>query len=345
MKKMVKKSKELKKRGWTIGVKIFVVCFGLSMCFSVFSFADEGVSSAFSFLKIGKGAKPVSMGEAYTALANDVNAVYWNPGGLGEIKKQEVMASYLKYVVDINSGYFGYVLPLSRGGLGIGVTYLDYGKIESTTEEDPTGENTAYYRPYDISAVIGYGRKINEKISLGVNLKGICENIDGYTAQGVAIDLGMLYDLPVEDLILGFTVKNLGVQTKAFIEEKHDLPLVCNLGLGYMLLSNSFRLGLDLSQPEEGDFGVNVGGEYIWREMVSLRLGYKSAGEDLKTGSSKDGLTGFGIGLGVNMKVYYLDYAFVPFNELGDTHRVSIGMKWGGARVEDKSFRLSKERK
>ena len=175
-------------------------------------------------------------------------------------------------------------------------------------------------------------------------MKGICENIDGYTAQGVAVDLGLLYDLPVENLNLGFTVKNLGVQTKAFIKEKHDLPLVCNLGLGYMLLSNSLRLGLDLSQPEEGDFGVNVGGEYIWREMVSLRLGYKSMGEDLKTGSNKDGLTGFGIGLGVNMNVYYLDYAFVPFNELGDTHRVSIGMKWGGERVEDKSFRLFKKK-
>jgi tetratricopeptide (TPR) repeat protein len=59
-------------------------------------------------------------------------------------------------------------------------------------------------------------------------------------------------------------------------------------------------------------------------------------GDDLKTGSDKDSLTGFCVGLGLNMKMYQLEYAFVPFNELGYTHRASLGMKWGREKTEDR---------
>ncbi|MCK4532275.1 PorV/PorQ family protein [bacterium] len=312
---------------------IFPVFFVLSIVYPVFCFANNAGSNAFTFLQIGEGAKPVAMGEAYVALANDVNAIYWNPAGLGLVTQQEITASYLKYIVDINSGHFGYVRPMLAGGLGMGLTYLDYGKIKETTSENPIGESSGYYRPSNVAMIISYGRKINNRFSLGMNMKGIYENIQRYTANGIAVDLGTMYKVSlVKDLIVGFTVKNLGFQTKAFIEETYDLPLSFNFGLGYGLNSRFFKLGLNFCKPQNGDINVNVGGEYCWKELISLRIGHKSIGEDLKTGSSKDSLTGLSTGLGLNMKSYQLDYAFVPFNELGDTHRISLGMKFGKTR-------------
>ena len=314
-------------------VVLFVIWSALGgLSSGIYLYAAEAGSSAFTFLRIGEGAKPAGMGEAYIALADDVNSIYWNPAGLGRVRQQEIMVSYLSYVVDINSGYFGYVLPTSVGGLGIGVIYLDYGKIEETTEDNPVGEG--YYRPHDMAVIASYGCKINSRFSLGMSMKGIYEKIQDYTANGVAVDLGTIYEVPVvRDLSIGFTVKNLGLQTKAFIEEKHDLPLLFDIGLGYSMFSKSLRLGLDLYKPQEGDFNVNVGGEYNWKGLAYLRTGYRSMGEDLKTGSGKDSLTGFCVGLGLNMKMYQMEYAFVPFNELGYTHRVSLGMKWGEIKV------------
>ena len=320
MKKIVRKSIPV----------LFIIWSALSgLSFSIHGYASDAGSNAFSFLRIGEGARPVAMGEVFTTVVDDVNSIYWNPAGLGRITHQEITASYLSYIVDINSGHFGYVSPTSVGGLGISITYLDYGKIEETTEKEPIGEGLDYYRPSDIAMTASYGIKVNNKLSSGISVKAIYEEIQDYTANGVAIDLGMLYELPIKNLTLGFTAKNLGLQTKAFIEKKHDLPLVFDVGLGYSPFSKALKLGLVLFKPQDGDFNLNLGGEYNWRELIYLRTGYRGMGEDLKTGSGKDSLTGFCAGLGLNMKSYQLDYAFVPFNELGDTHRVSLGMKWG----------------
>ena len=346
MKKIVRRFKKKRHIGrfWRfcltiLGILVFLITQLLN--YPITCFGSNTSSSVFTFLRIGEGARPVAMGEAFTTMVDDVNSIYWNPAGLGRITHQEITASYLSHIVDINSGYFGYVLPMSTGGLGLGIVYLDYGKIEETTGEEPTGEGLGYYRPSDIAMIVSYGAKVSNKLNLGISVKGIYEKIQDYTANGVAIDLGTLYKLPIKDSTFGFTVKNLGLQTKAFIEEKHNLPLVFDVGLGYNMFSKSLtpknfgsrgkslKLGLDLSIPQDGDFNVNIGGEYNWRGLVFLRMGYRSMGEDLKTGSDKDSLTGLSAGLGLNMKSYQLDYAFVPFNELGDTHRVSLGMKWG----------------
>ena len=331
MKKIIKKQKQAKKTNRTLILKVFFITYLILYIFqSVFCFAGEGAgTTAFNFLKIGAGARPVGMGEAYSALADDINAIYWNPAGLGCITEREVTASYLSYVADINSGYFGYTLPLMKGGLGISVVYLDYGQIRETTDDDPDGVNLGYYRPYDLAVIAAYGCNVGGGLNLGINMKGIHEDIQGYTANAIAFDIGTLYDLPVKDLICSFSIKNLGLQTKAFIEEKHDLPLVFDFGLGYSMLDNTLKVGLDLYQPQGGDFNFNIGGEYYWKKLVALRMGYKNAGKDLKTGSDKDLLTGFCFGLGVNMEMYRVDYAFVPFNELGNAHRLSFGLKWG----------------
>ncbi len=297
--------------------------------------AAEVGSSSFSFLRIGAGAGPVGMAEAYTALADDINAIYWNPAGLGKITRHEITASYLSYVVNINSGYLGYAQPMLGGGFGIGLIYLDYGAIPITTGVNPTGEGEGTYRPYDIAAIISYGCRLNPALNVGINLKGVYEDIQGYTANGVALDLGGIFEFPGErDLSVGLTVKNLGYQTKAFIDETHNLPLTIDLGWGYKMLSDTLRWGLDgIYQPLDEKFNANLGGEYCWREKsyeLYGRLGYRTAGQDLKTDSSGDFLTGFCMGIGASFKNYQLDYAFVPFNQLGYVHRVSLGMQWGG---------------
>ncbi|MBI4062852.1 MAG: UPF0164 family protein, partial [Elusimicrobia bacterium] len=57
-------------------------------------FAVAQTNSGFSFLKIGVGARPIGLGSAYTAMANDATAIYWNPAGLGAIKKRELSAMH-----------------------------------------------------------------------------------------------------------------------------------------------------------------------------------------------------------------------------------------------------------
>jgi hypothetical protein len=284
--------------------------------------------NAFSFLSIGEGARPAGMGEAFTALADDANALYWNPAGLGTIRSHEFTSSYLQYLVDVNVGYAGYALPVSKGGLGASVMYVDYGAIKALTYDDPSAAPGSY-RPYDLVIAAGYGREIDDRVRAGFSVKGIYEEIKGYTAQAVAADAGLLYITPVEDLRLGFTLQNLGMQTKAFVEERNALPVTCRIGAGYGLLDDALQLAVDYYRRGNATSGLNAGIEYMFNHLIALRVGYQTRGQDLKTGSGSDPLTGITAGLGVRYGCLDFDYAFVPYNELGQTQRISLSFRFG----------------
>ena len=82
------------------------------------------------FLKIGTGARPAAMGGAYTALADDVNALYYNPGGLAQLKMRELGATHTEWLLGSRFDFIGYAQPTKIGTFGLGVTRLSSGKIE-----------------------------------------------------------------------------------------------------------------------------------------------------------------------------------------------------------------------
>jgi len=59
-------------------------------------------TSAGTFLKIGVGARPVGMGEAFVAVANDPSTIYWNPAGLAGLQRKEVTASHVDWPADVS---------------------------------------------------------------------------------------------------------------------------------------------------------------------------------------------------------------------------------------------------
>jgi hypothetical protein len=68
--------------------------------------------SAFQFLKIGVGARGVAMGESFSAVANDVSALYYNPAGLAQMADNQAMASHTQYVVELQHEFFGAAVHL-----------------------------------------------------------------------------------------------------------------------------------------------------------------------------------------------------------------------------------------
>ena len=145
-------------------------------------------------------------------------------------------------------------------------------------------------------------------------------------------------------------MQNFGTPVK-FINESYPLPLTFNTGISFMpLAAYSLPLGvsLDMSFPNDNTASWRVGTEYIAGQLISLRLGYNSQSDltkDIITGSSFSKIdsninliTGFVAGFGINIPLHRgysgvtngisLDYAFVPYGELGETHRMSLGIKW-----------------
>ncbi|MFO7890201.1 MAG: outer membrane protein transport protein [bacterium] len=104
------------------------------------------------------GARPLSMGGAYTAMADDYYALYYNPAGLGQIKDFTFSGSFSNLQItdkltfyDYNSttdatfskiNSFGAAIPLptTQGSLVIGIGYnrvRDFGKELITAQDVP----------------------------------------------------------------------------------------------------------------------------------------------------------------------------------------------------------------
>ena len=194
---------------------------------------------------------------------------------------------------------------------------VGYGKIQRTTLSNPrgTGLDDSGIRDWAVSS--GYGKSYG-LISLGIAGKYIREEIDDYKAQSLAIDLGALLDFGSKNvpLSLGFAVQNLGTRAK-FQSSYEELPVNIKTGLSYRFSSG--LLVVDANLPKNGSATVHAGGEYVAFEKLALRLGYNGRGEP---GS---GLTAGG---GVKINRFSVDYAFISFGTLGDSHKISLSCYW-----------------
>ncbi|MGH7601703.1 MAG: PorV/PorQ family protein, partial [bacterium] len=140
------------------------------------------------FLKIGVGGRAVGMGESFVAVANDASALYWNPAGIAQMQKNEIIFAHVNWPVDVQHEFFGYVHRFGGvNAIGASVTSLHTDDLEETTEFQPfgTGRFVAFG---DIAAGLTFARKMTDRFSVGVTVKYIDETLAELHARNVLID-------------------------------------------------------------------------------------------------------------------------------------------------------------
>ncbi|MCD6318198.1 PorV/PorQ family protein, partial [Candidatus Aerophobetes bacterium] len=169
------------------------------------SFASDVGTTAANFLKIGIGARATAMGGAYTPIADDGTALYWNPAGVAQIEKMEVSATYNMWFQEINQGYLSLTFPLLGGIAGLGANYIDMGKIEGRDEEgNPTGE----FGASDIKISLGYANKVSPRLMFGISAGMLQETIAEDKKSTFLGNVGFL--LVGESLSFGLACQNIG---------------------------------------------------------------------------------------------------------------------------------------
>ncbi|MFC2061158.1 PorV/PorQ family protein [Elusimicrobiota bacterium] len=277
-------------------------------------------NSGANFLKFGTGARPMGMGGAFVAVADDINSARWNPAGLALLEYNEIMLMHNEAGEGIRHQFLSYGQPVQRirGTLALNISYFSISDIQGY---NPQGVATKELSAYDMSAGLVYGTRPLPYLYQGIALKFIQEKLDTETASAFAMDIGGLWESPVERLRFGYNIQNIGSGLK-FIEETSPFPLNLKTGAAYDLrvFGNKLVLAGDVNFPVDYKTYLNAGIECGFFDIIFLRIGYKSL-DDLANGLR------FGGGIkGNNLKI---DYAWLPRGEFDISHRFSMSFRFG----------------
>jgi len=138
----------------------------------------QGGTSAVPFLLISPNSRASGMGESGAGLADDAGSVYWNPGGLGFLKGNEVSITHANWLpqfhlADLFYDYLNYRqdVPEWGGSIAGSVTYLNLGEFTITDETGPVPKGT--FKAFEVAATVGYGTTITDTWGIGMNLRFI----------------------------------------------------------------------------------------------------------------------------------------------------------------------------
>ena len=311
-----------------------------------------------NFLKIGVGARFDALAGSMTGLADGVTAMYWNPAGIASTEALGIGLSYADLFagLGINHGFGALVLPFASGGLGLSVTQLTSGDIPRTTETNPGADSPQVGSTFDwtsMSIGLHYGRRLTDRLNIGMGVKVISEGIDNAGATWWAIDLGTQFNTGLYGLTIGATLANIGpdaqfegsavttriedpgafgvdvpvrFNTSAFaLPTSFRFSLVENFvgGADALLLPggfHSFKAGVDLFDGVDTDLQAALGLEYNYRELLWLRAGKKWVNEGPDIASFRDFThnVSFGGGLWIPLlgRQFKFDYAFTAIEDL-----------------------------
>jgi hypothetical protein len=280
-------------------------------------FAQTGANVGLSYLKIGVDARASAMGEAYSAVANDASASFWNPAGLASSGKNSIVLMHNAWLQDINHEFAAIQFVNGQHNLAVSLNLISVEGIElrdETASEKPIGETHALNTYVGLS----YATHILGNWQIGAQVKYLYEKYYYFTADGFALDVGLKKENLISDLSWGLVVQNLG-KMSALKTESTTLPLILRTGFSYILpfpvLENSPILATDIAYVADDITTLNLGTEVPLGDIVDVRLGYV-------IGRESQGITA---GFGLRYGIFNIAYAFVPYSfDLGNSHRFSL---------------------
>ena len=300
--------------------------------FPVLGGQRAGISTA-QFLKIGVGGRASAMGESFIAISDDASALYWNPAGLAQFSKNQLIISHNLWVVDINNDFIGAVYHLDEdNSFGASLTAVTMDDMPVTTEFAPFGTGE-YFGYTDIAVSITYARRMTKQFSFGGSVKYIEETLDKLKMRGVMIDLGTYYRTGLGSTRFAVTVSNFGSELapdgqvtlvgNREVEEWQSFapPTIFRIGFAfepYESEEHKITTSIQLNHPNDNSENVAIGAEYAWQKMFFLRGGYKFNVDE------QNFSFGLGIQVPISIAEFSFDYAFTNFERLGSAHRFSI---------------------
>jgi hypothetical protein len=185
-------------------IKLLKKKFLILLFFSVlFASAQTARKYSNEFMNIGVDAAALGMANAVTAITSDVNAGYWNPAGLVQLRDNQLSLMHASYFANIATyNYAAFAMPLDdRSAVGFSAIRFGVDDILNTTQLIDQQGNIDYNRislfsTADYGFTFSYARKLPlDGLNYGVNAKVIRRVIGKFASSwGFGFDVGIQFE-------------------------------------------------------------------------------------------------------------------------------------------------------
>ncbi len=301
----------------------------------------------------------MSMGRAFTAVADDASSVFLNPAGLSDIKGIDVVSMRASLINDINYNVVGVAVPIRFGFIGVGFINSSIASIPLTQWQTvngvPVPQITGYTDYTSNLLMLSFSNKLGsilrnprlDGVSVGCTLKNYSQNftetsasLEGAQGSGIDMDLGVKWKarnwLTAGAVISNVIPESLGgkfywVRGGAV----ESIPSVAKFGLAVKVLgeqglrklgSNEAVWSFDVEKGFDGSaLLMHSGIEYRPVKLLSIRAGIdQQPGSDNGAAAVETNMT---YGIGIRVTPFSFDYCYHRFGDVSEnaTHFFSIG--------------------
>jgi hypothetical protein len=327
---------------------ILIVIFCLSSIIT--SYGQIGLNklaqSTMNFQLVSISPKASAMGEAFYSVGTGSESVFYNPSGLSVKNKQfDVTLNYTKWIADITylAGAVSYNLE-EYGTVALSVVSVNYGTIYATSLDPSLSSSLGYIDLGTLDNVgaysfgLSYAKSINQKFSIGGNIRYVGENfgsntfVDGTTEENkfskLVFDAGVLYNTGFKNFRFGMAIRNFSSNIKRKeIDER--LPISFTMGAAIDLLgfiepnhskNDELTFAIDFLHSNSYSERTNLGIEYRLLGMLAIRGGYQT-NRDIASWSA-------GLGLNTTLSGYdvEINYSFSKMDIFDSVNRIGLGL-------------------
>jgi hypothetical protein len=271
-----------------------------------------------AFLHMGVGSRAMGMGKAYTALAADASALYWNPAALADRDPYQVYFMHAPLFYDTNFDYLGFSAPTKNmGSFGLGLLALNSGNFDQRNE---LNQELGTFNIMDLAFLASWSKEFFKGIAVGFNYKFVTQRMLDYSGIGHGLDFGFKSKL-VKKIDVGLAIVNLIQPKIKMVNESQSIPTQVRIGAATALFDDKLILSSDIAKIVGwGSTFLNMGAELKVLHNISLRAGINN------------GRLTFGTGFVFNKAG--VDYSHHNVSELGNNHRFALKYAFGGFGIK-----------
>lgn len=303
-------------------IEIFLIPFS-----SIFAASGSG-GQAGAFLRIPTGIRPAGMGYCFSAVADDPNAIYWNPGGLYQISSTSLSGTYSMMSLDRNFYNGCFVYPVRS----IGTFSLSWNNftISNIDGRDSQGNSTGIFDDSEIYLATGYSFPITDYFGIGGNVKYLSHKLYYNSANGLSFDFGVhsrvFFNNNSHSFRMGVCVSNFNAKlkwnTESRIQEVIPYTMRYGCAIDFMIAGLPILIAAESDKTKNEQSINSIGGEIQLTKFFALRSGY--------------GQNQMNWGASLILDKFQLDYAFCPDIIEGSVNKIGFQINFSNPKYQNK---------